>query len=133
MRIDSSRLPSMTPARDSSNERTRYQSMQNESNKYRKYVFPNICSEQVPGLFQVRVRALPARLSYPLQVWDGAGPGPEILPPSPSPPPPSQGQKENLIVSQISGRTHPLKINPRRLKIKKLVSSESVTFIANKQ
>ena len=52
MRIDPSRLPSMTPARESSNECTRDQNMRKEFKKHRKCLFSSICSEQVPGMFQ---------------------------------------------------------------------------------
>ena len=52
MRIDPSRLPSMTPARESSNECTRDQNMRKEFELLRKCLFSSICSEQVLGMFQ---------------------------------------------------------------------------------
>ncbi len=77
----------------------------------------------------IRVRGLPARLSYPLHVWGwgwaGAGNSSElaaVLAVAAAAPP--RGKKENLIVSQISGG-RPSKINTRRLKMKKWVSSEN--------
>ena len=46
---------------------------------------------------------------------------------------PSQGQKENLVVSQISGGRKPSKINPRRLKMEKWVSSENAACVAKEK
>ena len=69
------------------------------------------------------MRGLPAWLSYPLRVWGwgwaGAGNSSAELELSVV----VAAQKENVVLSPMKAEQKTLKINPRRLKMKKRVSS----------